>query len=175
MELIEKRVDGRTIFEGKVLTLQHDNIELPDGNHAKREVVRHQGAVAVVPVLSDGRVIMVRQYRYPIAKAILEIPAGKLDAGEQPEDCALRELEEETGYTGSISKLTAIHTTPGFSDELIHLYIARDLQKREQKLDHDEFLAVEILRPDELGALMRSGELSDAKSLVALMLAGIEL
>lgn len=173
MKLEEKRLNGETLFEGKILTLQHDDVELPNGNCAKREIVRHPGAVAVVPVLSDGDIVMVRQYRYPICKDILEIPAGKLDCGESPESCALRELEEETGYTGTIRKLTAIHTTPGFSDELIHLYIAENLHYKEQKLDEDEFVNVEIISKERLRELIISGDLSDAKTLVALMFAGV--
>ncbi|MFA6075972.1 MAG: NUDIX hydrolase [Negativicutes bacterium] len=173
MVLEEKRLNGETLFEGKILTLQHDDVELPNGNCAKREIVRHPGAVAVVPVLPNGDIVMVRQFRYPICKAILEIPAGKLDCGEQPEQCALRELEEETGYTGSVRKLIAIHTTPGFSDELIHLYIAENLHFKKQCLDEDEFVNVEILSRSKLRELIKSGELSDAKSLVALMLIGI--
>ncbi len=173
MILEEKRIDGETLFEGKILTLQHDNVELPNGNSAKREIVRHPGAVAVVPVLPNGDIVMVRQFRYPISKDILEIPAGKLDCGEQPEACALRELEEETGYTGTIRKLIAIHTTPGFSDELIHLYVAENLHFKQQNLDEDEFVNVEILSRTQLRQLIQSGELSDAKSLVALMMVGI--
>lgn len=172
-ELMEKRLASKVVFEGKVLKLRHDQVMLPNGKEASREVVEHPGAVAVVPVTDDGKVLLVRQYRYPVDNVMLEIPAGKLDAGETPENCALRELEEETGYAaGTLKKLSSFYTTPGFSNEILHLYLAGDLRQTEQKLDGDEFLNVEAYSPEEIKTMLADGTINDAKSLVGLLLAG---
>ena len=172
--LTEKTLESKILFAGKILTLRFDTVSLPNGRQATREVIEHPGAVAVVPIMDDGRIILVRQYRHPLGELMLEIPAGKLDKGESPDDCVRRELAEETGYIGrNIRKITSIHTTPGFSNELIHIYIARDLVPTDQNLDEDEFINVEYYTKDEIKSMLDNGVFSDAKTMVGLLLAGI--
>ncbi len=173
-KLQENLVSTRRIFDGKIINLRIDTVTLPNGKEAKREIVEHPGAVAVVPLLPDGRIIMVRQYRHAVGKALLEIPAGKLDRGEIPEQCAARELEEETGYAcNQLRSLTSVWTTPGFSDEIIHIYAAENLQKKVQNLDEDEFLQIEIYSKEQLRQMMQDGSISDSKTIIGLCLAGI--
>ncbi|MCE5285455.1 MAG: NUDIX hydrolase [Pelosinus sp.] len=172
--LTEKFLNSKQVFDGKLLKVFSDEVELPNGNKSSREIIRHPGAVAIVPILNDGRIVMVRQYRYPIADTLLEIPAGKLDAGETPKECAVRELSEETGYVAhTLKKLTAIVTTPGFTDEVIHIYLATDLEMTEQHTDEDEFINMELYSKEELRVMIDNGMLSDAKTLVGLLLAGV--
>ncbi|MBP2653772.1 MAG: hydrolase [Firmicutes bacterium] len=168
----EKLIEKQPVLEGRVLNVRVDRVLLPNGKEATREVVEHPGAVAVVPILDGSHVLMVRQYRYPVGKMLLEIPAGKLDIGEKPEDCARRELEEETGYVaGSLEKLTAIYTAPGFSNEIIHIYLAQNLCKTVQKLDDDEFLTVEKYSWPEIKEMLADGAIQDAKTIAGLLLA----
>jgi NTP pyrophosphohydrolases including oxidative damage repair enzymes len=172
-KLTEQQIASKTVFAGKILTISLDTVTLPNGKEATREVVRHPGAVAVVPVTAAGEVVLVRQYRYPVALELLEVPAGKLDKGEQPEACARRELEEETGYrAGTIEHLGTFYTTPGFSDEIMHLYLARDLTQTAQNLDGDEFINIEYYSADKIKALLAAKRIVDAKTLVGLKLAG---
>lgn len=172
--LTEKFIASEKVFEGNLLTVYCDKVELPNGKDASREFIRHPGAIAVVPVTQDGRIVLVRQYRYPVGKTMLEVPAGKLDKGEHPDECVLRELEEETGYIAQrIRKLSSIYTTPGFTDEVIHLYIADQLILAKQCPDEDEFLDVEIYTKEEIRIMIEDGTMNDAKSLLALLLAGI--
>ncbi len=172
-DLTEKQISSQTVFTGKILTVRYDKVRLPNGHEATREVVAHPGAVAVVPVTADGDVILVRQYRYPVAQELLEIPAGKLDKGEQPEACAHRELEEETGYrAGRLEHLATFYTGPGFTDEIMHLYLARDLVPTAQNPDEDEFVNIEQYTPAQLKAMMAEKKIIDAKTLVGLLMAG---
>jgi ADP-ribose pyrophosphatase len=172
-KLTETKLESQQIFSGKILNVRLDRVLLPDGSESTREVVDHPGAVAVVPVTDDGRVILVSQYRYPVEQVLLEIPAGKLDRGENPDDCARRELEEETGFVaGRLEKLTSFYTAPGFSNEIIHLYLAKDLVKAVQKLDGDEFIDVEIYSAAKLKELIASQAIKDAKTLLGLFMAG---
>lgn len=173
-DLIEKLTSSERLFEGKVINLRRDEVLLPNGRTGMREVVEHPGAVAIVPVTADGGIILVRQFRHPIGRIILEVPAGKLDPGEDPADCAGRELAEETGFTANkLRKLTSMYTTPGFSNEIIHLYLAEDLIESDKQPDEDEFIHTEVFTPEQIREMIASGELCDAKSLVALCLAGI--
>lgn len=172
-DLKEQLIESQTVFEGKILKVRLDRVLLPNGREATREVVGHPGAVAIVPVTDDDKVILVRQYRYPVGKIMLEIPAGKLDKGEKPEACALRELEEETGFVAnSLEKLTSYYTAPGFTDEILHVFLARDLEQKEQNLDADEFIGVEYYSRDELKVLLADDTVKDAKTLIGLLLAG---
>ena len=174
MDLYEKPVSSNRLFEGKIINLRRDEVLLPNGCTATREVVEHPGAVAIVPITKTGQVILVRQFRHPIGQIILEVPAGKLDKNEKPEDCALRELAEETGFVANkLRKLTAMYTTPGFSNEVIHLYLAEELVESDQRPDEDEFIKTEQYTPEQIRQMIKSGEICDAKSLVALCLAGI--
>ena len=174
MNLKEEQIDSKTLFEGNILKLSVDTVKLPDGRHATREMVTHPGAVGIVPITQDGKFVLVRQYRYPIGQITLEIPAGKLEAGEEIDACAKRELVEETGFiAGQMKKVTAIYTTPGFSNEIIHLYVARDLKKTQQHLDDDEFINVEYYSPQEIKQFIKNSVICDAKSLVGLLMAGL--
>lgn len=171
LDFKEKQLSTEMIFQGRVLNLRVDQVELPNKEKGLREVVEHPGAVAIVPVLEDGSIIMVRQFRYPVNRHVLEIPAGKLDPGENPDFCAIRELEEETGYkAGKIKKVLPLLTTPGFSDEVIHLYLAKELVKTKQNLDEDEFLNIEIVQQKDLTKMLKNGEICDAKTIAGLMM-----
>lgn len=164
----------KKLFEGKIINLRVDTVILPNGREATREVVEHPGAVAIVPILEDGRILLVRQYRHAVGQMMLEIPAGKLDKGELPEECALRELEEEAGYkAGKLRKLVSIYTAPGFSDEIIHLYVADNLVPTSQRLDEDEFLHIEVHGKEEIRNLISKGHICDGKSIAALLMAGV--
>ena len=173
-QLTEKFLETKMVFNGDLLKVYCDKVELPNGKNASREFIKHPGAVAVVPITEDGKIVLVRQYRYPIGKSMLEVPAGKLDKGEHPDECALRELEEETGYVAHhIEKMNSIYTTPGFADEVIHLYKADHLKLSKQCLDEDEFLDVEVYTKEEVKAMIVDGTINDAKSMLALLLAGV--
>lgn len=171
-DLIEEKVSSEDVFDGNLLHVKKDTVRLPNGNIAYREWIKHPGASAVVPVTPEGRLIFVRQYRYPIQQVTLEIPAGKLDAeGEDPLDCARRELSEETGYQAEkYTFLTKLATTVGFSNEFIYIYAAEGLTAGRQHPDEDEFINVCTLTMDEAMAKVRSGEICDAKSITAVLL-----
>ena len=171
-DLIEEKVSSEDVFDGNLLHVKKDTVRLPNGNIAYREWIKHPGASAVVPVTPEGRLIFVRQYRYPIQQVTLEIPAGKLDAeGEDPLDCARRELSEETGYQAEkYTFLTKLATTVGFSNEFIYIYAAEGLTAGRQHPDEDEFINVCTLTMDEAMAKVRSGEICDAKSVTAVLL-----
>jgi ADP-ribose pyrophosphatase len=126
MNLEEKTIKTEKIFEGRIITVQVDEVELPNGKTSTRELVKHPGAVAVIAVTDEEKIVMVEQYRKPLEKEIVEIPAGKLEKGEDPAECAKRELEEETGYgCTNLELLTSFYTSPGFADELVHVYLAK--------------------------------------------------
>lgn len=171
-DLIEKTLKSEKIFDGTLLHVRRDTALLPNGQQATREWIQHPGASAVLPVLPDGQVILVRQYRYPVGRVTLEIPAGKLDApDEDPLDCAKRELSEETGYSAeTINKLTTIGTTVGFSNEYIHIYQATGLTPGEQHPDEDEFLNVVRVPLAEAIEMTQDGRIFDAKTIVALLM-----
>lgn len=167
--LVERRLGGRTLLAGGFLEVRRDDVALPDGSQATREFIQHPGAVAVVPLLDDGRVVMVRQYRYPIGRAILEFPAGKLDAGEPTLACARRELAEETGYRAREWAFACeIHNAAAYSSESIWIYFARGLVAGPQKLDVGEFVEVQTLSEAELDALAAAGGLPDVKTHIGL-------
>ena len=171
-DLIEQKVSSQDVFDGTLLHVKKDTVRLPNGNIAYREWIKHPGASAVLPVTPEGRLIFVRQYRYPIQQVTLEIPAGKLDAeGEDPLDCAKRELSEETGYQAEkYTFLTKLATTVGFSNEFIYIYAAEGLTAGRQHPDEDEFINVCTLTMDEAMEKVRSGEICDAKSITAVLL-----
>ncbi|MDD4602071.1 ADP-ribose pyrophosphatase [bioreactor metagenome] len=172
--LMEKFVSSKEIYNGKIIKVHLDTVLLPNNNEATREVVDHPGAVAVVPILDDGSIVLVKQYRYPVDKVTLEIPAGKLDYNEDPDDCVVRELREETGYQAKeMNRITSIYTAPGFSNEIIHIYIARKLVMGEVCLDEDEFVDVDIYKPEEIRVMINKGIINDAKTLTGLLLAGV--
>jgi ADP-ribose pyrophosphatase len=170
-ELTEVLIESIKVFEGRLISVRKDTVKLPNGRTSTREVVVHPGAVAIVPMLEDGRVILVKQYRHAVGKILMEIPAGTLHPGETPEECALRELREEIGYSaGRLEKLTSVYLAPGYSTELIHLFLATDLQPAEGEADEDEFLKPVTLTLDEAIAQIAYGEIQDAKTVAALLL-----
>ena len=167
--LLERRVGGTTLLSGGFLEVHRDDVLLPDGSAATREYILHPGAVAVVPVLDDGRLVLVRQYRYPVAKVLLEWPAGKRDAGETTLACAMRELQEETGYTAREWAYGGeIHNAAAYSSESIWIWFARGLVAGPQRLDSGEFVETVVLGEAELDAVANRGELPDVKTLIGL-------
>ena len=157
------------IYKGKVVILNVETVTLPNGATVDLEVIRHPGAAAIVPVKDDGTVILIRQFRHAAGGFIYEIPAGKLHPGEDPRDCAARELEEEIGYRASSFELLAsIFTAPGFADEVIHIYKGTGLTKGRQKLDHDEVLDVVELPIEKAIAQIQDGTIRDGKTIVGL-------
>lgn len=170
-DLIEKKISRKDIYDGKVLHVVCDEIELPNGEKSMREFCLHVGAVCIIPILDDGRVIMERQYRYPHSRVFYEIPAGKLDfPGEDPLLAAKRELREETGaVAGKMTFLGALDTSPALIDEKIYMYMAEDLTFVERELDDDEFLNVEYAKLEDLLSMVMSGEIRDAKTQIAVM------
>ncbi|BAU29129.1 ADP-ribose pyrophosphatase [Aneurinibacillus soli] len=164
----EKTISSQTIYEGKVITLKVDQVELPNGKTASREIVTHPGAVAVMAITDDNRLVVVRQFRKPLGRTIVEIPAGKLEPGEEPVVCAHRELEEETGYTTrTMQHVASCYTSPGFADEIIHLYRTDGLIAGEAKPDEDEFVELMHITVEEAQQLIESGEICDAKTIMA--------
>ena len=171
-DLIEEKIGSEDIFDGTLLHVKRDTVKLPNGGESTREWIKHPGASAVIPLLDDGQVILVKQYRYPIGRITLEIPAGKLDApDEDPLLCAIRELSEETGYQAeNITKLTTVATTVGFSNEYIHIYAATGLTAGKQHTDEDEFINVVKMPLSQAVELVTKGEIYDAKSVAAILL-----
>jgi ADP-ribose pyrophosphatase len=167
--LVEHRTGGATLMSGGFLQVHRDDVRLPDGSAATREYIQHPGAVAVIPVLDDGRLVLVRQYRYPVAKVLLEFPAGKLEVGEPALACAQRELAEETGYTAAEWACAGeIHNAAAYSTESIWLWFARGLVPGAQNLDTGEFVEVALLSESELDVLAQRGELPDVKTRIGL-------
>lgn len=157
------------VYNGKIIDVHVDTVQLPSGKNAIREVVIHPGGVVAVPVLDDGRLILIRQFRYPLKKYILEFPAGKLDSQQSPLETIGRELEEETGYRArSIRHEFSFYTSPGISNELIHFFVARDLQFVSQHLEEGEHITVEIHSVEECLKKVAMGEITDGKTILGL-------
>lgn len=170
MDLFEKTLGEERIFDGKIIGVRRDRVELPDGSTSFREVVEHPGGVAILPLEADGSILMVRQYRYPAERVLLEIPAGKLERGENPLDCGIRELREEVGrLAGSIESLGHHFASPGYLTETIHLYLATDLTATSQQLDEGEFLTVERIPFEEAVRMVMDGRIEDGKTAVAIL------
>ena len=168
----ERMIARKEILHGRVLHVTVDTVEIDDGQGGKpktatREAVWHFGACAILPVTDDGKIILVRQYRYAAAQPMLEVPAGKIEHdGENPAECAHRELEEETGFSSDdIKPLGYVYTSPGFCNERIYLYLAKNLKKGHQHLDEDEFMNLEYYTPEEVEHLIDTNEIVDAKTI----------
>lgn len=165
-----KTLDRERIFKGHILDVVIDTIQLPNGKAVKREMVLHPGAAAIVPFDEEGNVYLIEQYRHPVGDYILEIPAGTLEEGEDPADCASRELEEEIGYKAKeMNHLMSIYPAVGFSTERIEIYIAKGLIKSEQNLDEDEFVEVKKMTLDEALELIDNNKIVDSKSICGLL------
>ncbi|MGM9922122.1 MAG: NUDIX hydrolase [Bhargavaea sp.] len=168
----ERTVHTETVYDGKIIRLEIDDVILPDGKPAKRELVRHPGAVALIPITDDGKLVMVEQYRKALGTTLLEVPAGKLEPGEAPEVTARRELEEETGYScDDLEPVATFATSPGFADETIHLFVATGLRKVDNPAagDEDEFVELLEIPLDEAVAMLDKGEIRDAKTAFAIL------
>lgn len=168
-------LSSRRIYTGKVLSLDLDQVRFPDGSTGELEMIRHSGASAIVPIFdvekSDPEILLIRQYRYAANGYVYEIPAGRLDGDETPEDCARRELKEETGYSATrIRPLTTIYTTPGFTDERIHLFVGEGLAPGKDDRESDEFLELHPTPLSHALAMIRAGEIVDGKTIVGLFL-----
>ena len=168
----EKTIQSQPIFKGKVISLKVDDVTLPNGETSKREIVNHPGAVAIIAITSEGKLVVVEQYRKALERSIIEIPAGKLEPGELPEITAARELEEETGYgCNELTYLQSFATSPGFADEIIHLFIARGLYKIENRaaMDEDEFVELMEITVEEGERMIAQQKIFDAKTAFAIL------
>ena len=167
----DQLLSTKRIYSGKVLNLDLDTVGLPNGRTTDLEILRHPGASAVVPLKEDGRVVLIRQLRHAVGGFIYEIPAGKLDPQEDPRDCAARELEEEVGYrAGFLELLTSIWTAPGFTDEVIHIFLGTNLEKGIQALDQDEVLEIVEWPLEEAMARIQDDTIRDAKTIIGLQM-----
>lgn len=170
-DLRETRRDSRSVFDGVLLHVRQDTVRLPNGRDAIREYVVHPGAVAILALDDDGRIVMERQYRYPLGREFIEIPAGKIDPGEDDLAAARRELAEETGYTARTWRhLTTIHPLIAYSDERIELYLATGLTRAARSLDDEEFLEVILLDPAQATAMVDDGRITDSKTMIGLLM-----
>jgi ADP-ribose pyrophosphatase len=169
--LRERGLTQESVFRGNVLKVRVDTVALPNGEIATREIAEHPGAVAVIPLTNDGRIVLVKQYRYPIDAITLELPAGKLDVpGESLLEAAERELAEETGcFAGQLNYLGHFHTSPGFTNEVLHLFVARNFKQKEHCTEPDEFIEVVTMPLEEALQRLRNGEITDAKTIIGLL------
>ena len=166
----EEILSTEQIFTGSVLNLRVDQIEQSTGHRASREVVEHSGGVTIIPLLSEKQIVMVKQYRHAAAEVLLELPAGKLEKGEQPRACVQRELIEETGYNpGKVEKLFSFYTTPAYSSELLHLYLGRDLEFDKKDPDQGEIIVTEIIHRHQIMDLIEKGKIKDSKTIIGLL------
>ncbi|RJG09341.1 NUDIX domain-containing protein [Massilia cavernae] len=165
--LKETRIDGEVAFDGRFLKVARDRIRLPDGKETNREYIKHPGAVVILPVFDDGRVLLERQFRYPLGREFVEFPAGKIDPGEDTLACAKRELQEETGYTAKEWQfICTIHNAIAYSDEHLDLFVARGLVEGEAKLDEGEFLECFTSTVPEMLGMIKSGAITDVKTII---------
>ena len=166
----EKTNSSEVVFQWKLLDVRRDIVILPNGANGIREWIKHPGAVCCIPILPNGKIALIRQYRYSVRKMMIELPAGKLDKNEAPEDCAIRELEEEIGYKANkITFLTNIHPAIGFANEKMWIYYAEDLEKTNQKLDSDEFIEIIPTKLEDALEMVWNGEITDVKTIIGLI------
>ncbi len=166
----EETIKSDRIFEGNIISLRVDTVKLPNGNISTREIIEHPGGVGIIPITADREVIMVKQFRKAVEGISLEIPAGKLEYGEDPYECGARELEEETGYIANkIQLLGKFYSTPGFTNEMLHVYMATELIKGNFKPDTDELIEPLIIPLDKLVRMVMDGKINDAKTIIAIL------
>jgi ADP-ribose pyrophosphatase len=168
----EPTIESKDIYQGRIVNLRVDTVQLPSGRTTTREIVEHEDAVCVVPIDEDNNVLMVRQYRKAAQLNLLEVPAGGVEAGESPEETVLRELQEEVGVTSSsLRRLSGFWVSPGWATEFMHAYLATDLSPASLPADDDEYISVERVPLDSIPGLIDSGEIQDSKSIASLLLA----
>ncbi len=166
----ERTIKSEKIYEGKVVTLQVDTVELPGAKYAKREIVGHAESVGIIGINNEGELLLIKQFRKPVEKTLVEIPAGKIELKEEPKLAAAREFEEETGYKpGKLTYITEFFSTPGFSDEKIFIFLAEDLVETKQDLDADELIEVTKVDFEKALKLVEVGEITDAKTIIAIL------
>jgi ADP-ribose pyrophosphatase len=166
----ERTLSSTYIYQGKIINLRQDKIKLPDGRETIREIVEHPGAVVILALTDDNKIVMIRQFRKPVDGILWELPAGKVESGEDLKNCALRELGEETGYyPRKIKKLITFFSTPGFCNERLTLFLAENLEKRNKNEDDDEFIKVELIKPNEALKLVEENIIKDAKTIIGIL------
>lgn len=171
MNLKEELIESRTLYRGRIVTLRIDTVRLPNGHIARREVVEHHGAVAIVPLIDSETVLLIRQYRQAVGEVLLEIPAGTLEPGESPDACAQRELEEETGYQAQqMRRLFSQYLAPGYSQEVLHVYLAESLQPTRQRLDEDELNELVPTPLNQVTEMILQGVIKDSKTIAGLLM-----
>ncbi len=172
MDYYEKTISTQPIYQGSIIDVERLTIELPDGRRATRDIVRNPGASVVIPITDDGQIVLVEQFRKPNEKVFIELPAGKLDKGEDPEHCAARELKEETGYSAkSLKKILTLHPAPAFADEILHVYLATGLTKGDCCPDEDEFISARTYDLNQVLAMIEEGLITDAKTVAGVLFA----
>lgn len=171
MNLKEELIESQTLYRGRIVTLRIDTVRLPNGHIARREIVEHQGAVAIVPLIDSETVLLIRQYRQAVGEVLLEIPAGTLEPGESPDACAQRELEEETGYQAQqMRRLFSQYLAPGYSQEVLHVYLAESLQPTRQRLDEDELNELVPTPLNQVTEMILQGVIKDSKTIAGLLM-----
>ena len=169
MDFEEKCINSKCVFNGRLLQVYRDEVRLPNGKTSNREWIKHPGAAVVIPYLGNGQILLIKQFRYPVRQIMLELPAGKIDAGENPDDTIRRELAEETGYsTQKLTKLGLIHTCVGYSNECLHLFWADELQKCDTRPDDDELIEMIPMSINAAMNLLYQGKITDAKTIIGL-------
>ena len=169
-DLKEYKLSSKIIHQGRFLDVRRDDVRLPNGKTTTREWIKHPGAACIVPILPDGQIALIRQYRYPVSQEMIELPAGKLDSGESPEECAKRELEEEIGYkTGKLTYLTHIYPAIGFASEKMWLYLAEELEKTERNTDHDEFVELIPATVSNAVSMVWDRKITDVKTIIGIL------
>lgn len=168
----EKTMKTEKIYDGKILNLRIDTVELPDKKYSKREIIEHPGAVGIVAITNNNEMVLVKQFRKAIEKELIEIPAGKLEIGEEPKDCVIRELKEETGYSAEkITYIMEFYTSPGFSNEKLYLFLAEDLHEGVAEPEKDEYIEVLKIKIDDLISMINKGEVLDSKTIIGSFIA----
>ncbi len=167
---MEKTLKTEWIYRGRVVNLKIDEVELPNGRKSKREIIVHRGAAAILPIDDEGNIVMVKQYRKPAEKVLLEIPAGTLEEGEDPLKCAKRELTEETGFAArEFAPLISFYSTPGFTTERLYIYVAKGLYEKPGEMDFDEFIEIEKIPFNEALSMVLEGKIEDAKTIIGIL------